>query len=320
MQETLFHLECIFGPISTLDELIDRIDACGFMLVDRLYHTVSVSKQRETRPAVLHLYPSLESTLINGSGHIPSPSFAQISSVIGCWAALVSRELQAVFAAAIWGEFQRIDALIKAGPIPIENLSASRSQFGFDMVQYLRLAHSKMIKYWNVSPAAKISIAEINGVAHQFKGLNPDESFYTESNHLYIRINPCNDIESVLASVRKIVEDEQASIELSHHEGWSDTEKEFYGEEWIDAQKPAHEFTFKKPGNKGRTLQTFIDESFHALLVYSLRQTMKPVDMERNLFGVKPDGYAAAAKANTGHNARAERLIYNVLSGFPIHL
>lgn len=322
--EQLRTLQAVFGPLERPDELPKLVRECGALLVAWLYPAVSLEKRKETRRAVLCLYPIMGNVPVDAPlddlDEEEPPLFPQTAAMLRFWAVLVSCEFRAIVKALQEDDLSSLDCFIDSGSLSKSDIDGYRRRFAEDTILMLHQAHKQMIDLEGTRPAKIMSPQEMSGIAEQRNKMNPEAPYYWQAMHLHIRINPNHDIESILAAVRKIVEDHHKSMKEQHHQNWSPAERDFYGDDHITACDPMKEFIFKESGSKSRSEQTFIDNAFHSLVIFSLRQTMKPVDIERRFFDMKEEDYNAATTRNDRHNVRAERLIGNALSGFPIHI
>lgn len=317
-------LQAVFGPMERSDELPELVRDCKSLLVAWLYPAISLGKRKETRRAVCCLFPLMGNVPVdaplNDLDEDPPPTFPQAATMFRLWAMLASREFRAVVRALRENNLSCLDSFIRAELLPVGDRDAARRRFVELMISQIYSAHEDMLRREGAAPVKIMTRPEMAGIAEQIQKRNPSAPYYVEATHLHIRINPEHDVESIVEAVRKICKDHHAAMSEEHRKNWNDVEREIWGDDFIGALDPVKEFTYKEPGSKSRNVEKFLDESFHALLVYELRQALKPVEIERRFFGMKESNYYSAMRDNTGHNVRAERLIRNAFAGLPLHL
>lgn len=319
-------LKIVFGDLlayqDEIDLLPELVNNYKSFIVDELYPAISLNKKRETRLAACHLYPPLQDIPIDAAHdphESPPPTFPQSAAMLSFWAALTSLEFRSVVEALLDNDLSHLDRLLLSVTVKEGELDRLRWHVALDTMLFLYQAHENMTRQEGAAPVKFIEKKELAGITEQWKSPRPLDPYYNQAfKHLLIRINPFHDVESIVSSVRDIVTKHHANLRDSHYKNWSKEERDYHGDSYIEALDPVKEFTAKDPGSKGRGEQTFIDNAFHSLLVFELRQTMKPVEIERQFFGMEDKDYYAKMRDNNRRNALAERIINNVLSGFPV--
>lgn len=320
----LYGIESIWGPVAYPREFPKFIKETKACLISSLYPAISFEKRRDTRPAALYLFPLLKHTPINfplEEGEVV-PQFPCVMSIFSFWAVMLDDEFQTLVRAIALNRPDLLDKYIDypgAKPL-IADRDQARLNIAQGIIDLIYSRHRQMIRREVSIPVEIMDRREMKGIVGQFNKCDPQGPYYNESYHLHIRVDVNHDIESIVSAFRKIVEDQHTAMKELHQQNWSDSEREFYGEKYIEACNPIKEFTYKEPGSKSRTEQSFVDDVFHALLVYELRlKKIKPVDIERRFFGLQDDSTTGAYNAATTKNKRlkalAERIIDNALSG-----
>lgn len=321
--EVWANLRAVFPYIASPDDLLEDIEGYKSLLAAWLYPAVSLEKRRYTRLALCHLLPNTASpsadALNDPFDEEPPPNFPFAVAILRAWAILISPDFRAVVQAVLNDDISSLAPFASTEPLPESMREERLRAAALWLVAILYSAHDAINRLEGTAPAKIISRREMTGIVDQWKQPAPFEPYYDAAfSNLILRINPFHDVESIVSAVREIVIKHHEKLSKDHNENWSCEERKLLGEDYINAINPLKEFTIKDQRSKSRGEQTFIDNAFHSLIVYELRQTMQPVDIERRFFGMTEGNYNQRTGDNNRRNAFAEHLINNALAGLPL--
>jgi hypothetical protein len=315
------HLEAVFGPWTDADALPGLVNQSISWIVCELAPALSPETLQNVRAAVAYLYPpdphySLEELSTDAA----LLSWQEVAALLRLWALLISDDTRVSIQTITNGDFSPMDAFLaaKGFDTPVDDLR--KWHFIFKTVILLRQAHDDVLRSQVAESALRLSHREIIAISAQCKNPKPDGPYYDLSvNRLLLAIDPNRDLESILASVRQIVQTYHDEMSGNHAANWNDEERRIFGEAHIEGTDPVKGFTYKGRGDKGRTFQTFTGEAAEALLVFALRRNMAPVEINERFFPSWPDDTDTAtrpkAKRNVDRYNLAKRLISNAQSG-----
>lgn len=321
--EVWANLQRVFPYFTRPDDLLEDIENYKSLLAAWLYPAVSLEKRMYTRVALCHLLPLMENTSADEPqdpvDEEPPPTFPFAVAMLRFWAILISPDFRAVVQALLDDDLSSLAPFASTEPLPESKREDSLRAAAFCIVSNLYSAHEAINRLEGTAPVKFISRHEMTGIVDQWKNPAPMEPYYDAAfSHLLVRINPSHDVESIVSAVRDIVTKHHEDLSKDHNNNWNCEERKLLGEDYISAMDPVKEFTVKDHGSKSRGEQIFIDNAFHSLIVYELRQTMQPVDIERRFFGMTEKNYYQRMRDNNRRNAFADHLINNALAGLPL--
>ena len=310
-------LEELFGEFETADELHQHIEDTKFHSRFSIFKELDLS-ETEKRENYLKASNFLltqwhrDHEYIMDNALLRKPdkpsTYPYKIAILRLWALLISEAFNTVVRAFSEGNSSLVDVLIGDWPeyANEENKEIARWQYAFFLLKETLQAMEDSEKALCANMAGVMAQHEMAAIAEQKRNPRPEEPYYWQARHLlHIRINPYHDIESIMAEVRRIVEE--------RHVKMRDDENEEIN--------PLLQFTYTDPENKNKRSESkFFEVSFRALIVFELQQKMAPVDIARQFFGVDkhPDLYPNVTKDISVMTKKAKALIQKALSGAPL--
>jgi len=205
--------------------------------------------------------------------------------------ALISEETKAVIEALYTGDRSRLDA-----PFGIEvapEIDSIRGRVLVGHLEMLECLHDQ-VKYWQFSrPLVKYfgSRSDLVIAANQRYELTNrdrynDQDYRDNITGVFLRLNPYAPVDVLCEQVRKIIIEYQIKMVQEHEEDWSESEREFYGNDYIDSMNPVKEFDYRRgvSGKKTESLEALLTTWGKCLQACQYRQSgMNPVDIARRM-------------------------------------
>lgn len=336
-------LESLFGEGVSPGTVLEDARHLKAWCVARLLLALDGPARKNIKDAVLFLYsplpdplgpfntlcppdnfwPFFPGTLFDWITRQPPPapmSWKEAAALLRLWACLASNEAAAVFSSLATGDCSELDLeIVTDGGSPPTAVECARFAD-----KTLTMINQAWCSARDMPQTVKVlTRKDITGIHEQQSKPTPFEEngftvnpFYNLSFQMLLAIDPRNNVDDILQKVHGLVEEEQKAMLEAHDQNWSEAERDFYGQDFIDSESPLNEFLFKPGGYRGESLPVFLSEAAESILVHELRRRFRPgeIDKHKRFFPRWPD--SERKKYNYRRNNKAKLLTSRALANW----